>query len=226
MMPLFFGWTIPLRCSYKETPSEVQWSTIFLIIFLLLLIIMNDFMLSASDAICLFHIPWFCSSRSNKGFIDLSTDYAVLFLCCLLLWISADFDYVGLMPAVSGGFSRQIQKGKSRTIGSLLFNTDVCQHSLISFHCLNLSSSLSTESCTGQDLADLGDRLRDWFQLLQGNGKQNSSGNPVASSASSEALTSMYITESSLLYTHNTTNAVHLHLYIVFYIVLLNMDLW
>lgn len=121
------------------------------------------------------------------------------------------------MPAVSGGFSRQIQKGKSRTIGSLLFNTNVCQHSLISFHCLNLSSSLSTESCTGQDLADLGDRLRDWFQLLQGNGKQNSTGNPVASSASSEALTSICITESSLLYTHNTINALHLHLYIVFY---------
>ncbi|XP_043111401.1 testican-2 isoform X2 [Puntigrus tetrazona] len=40
------------------------------------------------------------------------------------------------------------------------------------------------ESCTGQDLADLGDRLRDWFQLLQGNGKQNSTGNPIASSAS------------------------------------------
>uniref|UniRef100_A0A9J8AWU7 Testican-2 n=2 Tax=Cyprinus carpio TaxID=7962 RepID=A0A9J8AWU7_CYPCA len=31
------------------------------------------------------------------------------------------------------------------------------------------------ESCTGQDLADLGDRLRDWFQLLQGNSKQNTS---------------------------------------------------
>ncbi|XP_051508189.1 testican-2-like [Myxocyprinus asiaticus] len=40
------------------------------------------------------------------------------------------------------------------------------------------------ESCTGQDLADLGDRLRDWFQLLQGNGKQNSTGNSAASSAS------------------------------------------
>ncbi|XP_005156999.1 testican-2 [Danio rerio] len=40
------------------------------------------------------------------------------------------------------------------------------------------------ESCTGQDLADLGDRLRDWFQLLQGNGKQNSTGSPAASSAS------------------------------------------
>jgi len=151
---------------------------------------------SASDAICLFHILWFCSSRSNKGFIDLSTDYAVLSLL-LALWISADFDYVGFMSAVSGGFSRQIQKGKSRTIGSLLFNSNVCQHSLISFHCLNLSSFLSTESCTGQDLADLGDRLRDWFQLLQGNGKQNSTGNPVASSASSEALTSIYITEAA-----------------------------
>ncbi|XP_051946201.1 testican-2-like [Xyrauchen texanus] len=40
------------------------------------------------------------------------------------------------------------------------------------------------ENCTGQDLADLGDRLRDWFQLLQGNSKQNSTGNPAASSAS------------------------------------------
>lgn len=34
------------------------------------------------------------------------------------------------------------------------------------------------ESCTGQDLADLGDRLRDWFQLLQGNAKQNNSTKP------------------------------------------------
>ncbi|KAK6293867.1 hypothetical protein J4Q44_G00361930 [Coregonus suidteri] len=34
------------------------------------------------------------------------------------------------------------------------------------------------ESCTGQDLADLGDRLRDWFQLLHGNAKQNNSGKP------------------------------------------------
>uniref|UniRef100_H2LZ98 Testican-2 n=1 Tax=Oryzias latipes TaxID=8090 RepID=H2LZ98_ORYLA len=32
--------------------------------------------------------------------------------------------------------------------------------------------------CTGQDLADLGDRLRDWFQLLHGNAKQNKSGQP------------------------------------------------
>lgn len=31
----------------------------------------------------------------------------------------------------------------------------------------------STETCTGQDLADLGERLRDWFQLLQSNAKQN-----------------------------------------------------
>ncbi|TWW81947.1 Testican-2 SPARC/osteonectin, CWCV, and [Takifugu flavidus] len=31
-------------------------------------------------------------------------------------------------------------------------------------------------SCTGQDLADLGDRLKDWFQLLHGNAKQNNSG--------------------------------------------------
>ncbi|KAM6956703.1 testican-2 [Aplochiton taeniatus] len=38
------------------------------------------------------------------------------------------------------------------------------------------------ESCTGQDLADLGDRLRDWFQLLQGNAKQNNSTKPGAQS--------------------------------------------
>ncbi|XP_035262587.1 testican-2 isoform X1 [Anguilla anguilla] len=40
------------------------------------------------------------------------------------------------------------------------------------------------ESCTGQDLADLGDRLRDWFQLLHGNAKQNNSGKPGAGTAS------------------------------------------
>uniref|UniRef100_A0A672PPQ0 SPARC (osteonectin), cwcv and kazal like domains proteoglycan 2 n=1 Tax=Sinocyclocheilus grahami TaxID=75366 RepID=A0A672PPQ0_SINGR len=34
----------------------------------------------------------------------------------------------------------------------------------------------SIKLCTGQDLADLGDRLRDWFQLLHGNAKQNNSG--------------------------------------------------
>ncbi|XP_061822551.2 testican-2-like [Nerophis lumbriciformis] len=40
------------------------------------------------------------------------------------------------------------------------------------------------ESCTGQDLADLGDRLRDWFQLLHGNAKQNNSGKLGARPAS------------------------------------------
>ncbi|XP_071605067.1 testican-2 isoform X2 [Heliangelus exortis] len=39
------------------------------------------------------------------------------------------------------------------------------------------------EPCTGQDLADLGDRLRDWFQLLQENAKQNGSGGLPASPA-------------------------------------------
>ncbi|XP_051935983.1 testican-2 isoform X3 [Hippocampus zosterae] len=34
------------------------------------------------------------------------------------------------------------------------------------------------ESCTGQDLADLGERLRDWFQLLQNNAKQNNNSKP------------------------------------------------
>uniref|UniRef100_A0A671LM60 Testican-2 n=1 Tax=Sinocyclocheilus anshuiensis TaxID=1608454 RepID=A0A671LM60_9TELE len=37
--------------------------------------------------------------------------------------------------------------------------------------------------CTGQDLADLGDRLRDWFQLLHGTAKQNNSGRQICSSA-------------------------------------------
>lgn len=36
-------------------------------------------------------------------------------------------------------------------------------------------SLLWTDTCTGQDLADLGERLRDWFQLLQSNAKQNNS---------------------------------------------------
>ncbi|XP_057213791.1 testican-2-like isoform X2 [Triplophysa rosa] len=35
------------------------------------------------------------------------------------------------------------------------------------------STEPKPEVCTGQDLADLGDRLRDWFQLLHGNSKQN-----------------------------------------------------
>ncbi|XP_026165449.1 testican-2 isoform X2 [Mastacembelus armatus] len=44
------------------------------------------------------------------------------------------------------------------------------------------------ESCTGQDLADLGERLRDWFQLLQSNAKQNNNSKPGArTSAASTA---------------------------------------
>lgn len=39
------------------------------------------------------------------------------------------------------------------------------------------------ETCTGQDLADLGDRLRDWFQLLRENSKQNGSASSAASPA-------------------------------------------
>nr|XP_033799598.1 testican-2 isoform X2 [Geotrypetes seraphini] len=38
------------------------------------------------------------------------------------------------------------------------------------------SDPTKQEICTGQDLADLGDRLRDWFQLLHENSKQNNSG--------------------------------------------------
>ncbi|XP_075883986.1 testican-2 [Nelusetta ayraudi] len=46
------------------------------------------------------------------------------------------------------------------------------------------SADAKRGNCTGQDLADLGDRLRDWFQLLHGNAKQNQSGRPGAGTAS------------------------------------------
>ncbi|XP_033004998.1 testican-2 [Lacerta agilis] len=50
-------------------------------------------------------------------------------------------------------------------------------------HSPTSATDTKQETCTGQDLADLGDRLRDWFQLLHENAKQNSSGsagaNPV-----------------------------------------------
>uniref|UniRef100_A0A8C3G181 Testican-2 n=1 Tax=Cyclopterus lumpus TaxID=8103 RepID=A0A8C3G181_CYCLU len=46
------------------------------------------------------------------------------------------------------------------------------------------NTDIKRESCTGQDLADLGDRLRDWFQLLHGNAKQNNSGKLRAGTAS------------------------------------------
>ncbi|XP_051778893.1 testican-2 [Erpetoichthys calabaricus] len=46
---------------------------------------------------------------------------------------------------------------------------------------MSLDDSEKHESCTGQDLADLGDRLRDWFQLLHENSKHNNSGKPGVS---------------------------------------------
>ncbi|ROI83782.1 Testican-2 [Anabarilius grahami] len=46
------------------------------------------------------------------------------------------------------------------------------------------SAEPKPEMCTGQDLADLGDRLRDWFQLLHGNAKQNNSGRQGQAAAS------------------------------------------
>ncbi|TNN83784.1 Testican-2 [Liparis tanakae] len=48
---------------------------------------------------------------------------------------------------------------------------------------VTLSNTDTKQSCTGQDLADLGDRLRDWFQLLHGNAKQNNSGKLRAGTA-------------------------------------------
>ncbi|XP_061914016.1 testican-2 [Entelurus aequoreus] len=41
------------------------------------------------------------------------------------------------------------------------------------------------ETCTGQDLADLGQRLRDWFQLLQSNAKQNNNSKTGAKNSAS-----------------------------------------
>lgn len=46
------------------------------------------------------------------------------------------------------------------------------------------------ELCTGQDLADLGERLRDWFQLLRENAKHNgSSSGPPGTGASRRCTT-------------------------------------
>ncbi|XP_065603107.1 LOW QUALITY PROTEIN: testican-2 [Cyrtonyx montezumae] len=43
-------------------------------------------------------------------------------------------------------------------------------------HCPCPTPGSTQEPCTGQDLADLGERLRDWFQLLRENAKHNASG--------------------------------------------------
>ncbi|XP_006027958.1 testican-2 [Alligator sinensis] len=45
-------------------------------------------------------------------------------------------------------------------------------------HSPTSTTDTKQDTCTGQDLADLGDRLRDWFQLLHENSKQNGSGSP------------------------------------------------
>ncbi|KAM3862522.1 testican-2 [Diretmus argenteus] len=55
------------------------------------------------------------------------------------------------------------------------------------------------ESCTGQDLADLGERLRDWFQLLQGNAKQNNNSKPGASTTTTGATTTTSVLDRSLV---------------------------
>ncbi|KAK6293779.1 testican-2 isoform X2 [Coregonus clupeaformis] len=47
--------------------------------------------------------------------------------------------------------------------------------------CPTTETEVKHESCTGQDLSDLGDRLRDWFQLLQGNAKLNNNSKTGAS---------------------------------------------
>lgn len=84
------------------------------------------------------------------------------------------------------------------TLSDVLFSLFLC-----------FSPSHSVESCTGQDLADLGDRLRDWFQLLQGNGKQNNTGNPVASTASSKALMDTY---DSVVIIYDITDLIYISL--------------
>ncbi|XP_025900820.1 testican-2 isoform X2 [Nothoprocta perdicaria] len=42
------------------------------------------------------------------------------------------------------------------------------------------TAATARDGCTGQDLADLGDRLRDWFQLLRENAKLNGSAGSAA----------------------------------------------
>ncbi|XP_056326171.1 testican-2-like [Danio aesculapii] len=61
----------------------------------------------------------------------------------------------GLCPCISAGVPKAEAKIKSSA---------------------ETSTEHHAEVCTGQDLADLADRLRDWFQLLHGNSKQNNSG--------------------------------------------------
>lgn len=56
------------------------------------------------------------------------------------------------------------------------------------------------DSCTGQDLADLGDRLRDWFQLLQGNAKQNNTRKPTAATSASSKAQSCQLSAQPLIW--------------------------
>ncbi|KAG7228005.1 hypothetical protein INR49_005626, partial [Caranx melampygus] len=72
------------------------------------------------------------------------------------------------------------KRGKSYTYKSQHENPTV---HLNSFTVME-TCALYIKSCTGQDLADLGDRLRDWFQLLHGNAKRNNSGKLGAGTAS------------------------------------------
>lgn len=56
------------------------------------------------------------------------------------------------------------------------------------------------DSCTGQDLADLGDRLRDWFQLLQGSAKQNNTRKPTAATSASSKVQSSQLSAQPLIW--------------------------
>lgn len=58
----------------------------------------------------------------------------------------------------------------------------------------------TTDSCTGQDLADLGDRLRDWFQLLQGNAKQNNTRKTTAATSASSKTQSSQLSVQPLIW--------------------------
>ncbi|KAM8859722.1 testican-2 isoform 2-T2 [Spinachia spinachia] len=49
------------------------------------------------------------------------------------------------------------------------------------------SMETTHEGCTGQDLSDLGERLRDWFQLLQSNAKQNNNSRTGATATAASA---------------------------------------
>ncbi|KAJ0067107.1 hypothetical protein NL108_012815, partial [Boleophthalmus pectinirostris] len=80
-----------------------------------------------------------------------------------------------------------IWKATASMLAMFIYIYSLCSKAQNSLLHLVMSSNFllfPTESCTGQDLADLGERLRDWFQLLQSNAKQNNNSKSGAKSSS------------------------------------------